>query len=73
MEPIEGSHGVNLLPLLKSGRFSDLQVSCEGHEFAVHKSILCTQSRVVNAECEGGFEVCPVLHGLTIEPVIAEP
>lgn len=49
--------GVNLSSLLTSGNFSDLKLMCEGREFPVHKAILCSQSRVFNAECEGGFEV----------------
>lgn len=61
MEPTEESHGVNLICLLESGKFSDLQVSCEGGDFAVHKAILCAQSRVISAECEGNFEVGSVV------------
>lgn len=57
MEPTEESRGVNLHSLLESGRFSDLKLSCDGHEFAVHKAILCVQSRVISAECEGNFQV----------------
>lgn len=63
MDITEKGRGVNLGTLLKSGKFSDLQLSCEGRDFAVHKSILCAQSRVISAECEGNFEVSPVFHG----------
>ncbi|KAK7718094.1 hypothetical protein SLS63_010577 [Diaporthe eres] len=56
MEIAEEGRGVNLGALLKSGTFSDLQLSCEGRDFAVHKAILCSQSRVISAECEGNFE-----------------
>lgn len=62
MEPSEETRGVNLISLLQSGKFSDLQLSCEGGDFAVHKAILCAQSRVISAECEGGFEVRPVVN-----------
>lgn len=62
MEIAEEGRGVNLGALLKSGTFSDLQLSCEGRDFAVHKAILCSQSRVISAECEGNFEVTPFMH-----------
>lgn len=65
MEPKEESSGVNLLSLLDSGKFSDLQLSCEGGDFAVHKAILCAQSRVISAECEGNLEVGSVVDGPT--------
>lgn len=56
MEPTEERDGV-LLRLLQSGKFSDLQLSCEGRNFAVHKNIVCEQSPVINAACQGSFEV----------------
>lgn len=63
MEPTEESRGVNLLCLLESGKFSDLELSCEGGDFAVHKAIICAQSRVISAECEGNFEVYSFVDG----------
>lgn len=62
MNVADKGRGVNLSPLLRSGKFSDLQLSCEGRDFAVHKAILCSQSRVISAECEGNFEVSSVVH-----------
>lgn len=56
MEPTEERDGV-LLRLLRSGKFSDLQLSCQGRDFAVHKNIVCEQSLVINAACQGSFEV----------------
>lgn len=57
MAPATESRSINLHSLLETGKFSDLKLLCEGHEFAVHKAILCAQSRVFSAACEGGFEV----------------
>ncbi|KAI3392590.1 hypothetical protein diail_5464 [Diaporthe ilicicola] len=56
MEPSGDSRVVNLHSLLTSGEFSDLKILCESREFAVHKAILCAQSRVIRAECKGDFE-----------------
>lgn len=57
MEPKGDIRLLNLSSLLTSGKFSDLKLICERHEFSVRKAILCAQSRVMSAECEGNFEV----------------
>lgn len=57
METAGDCRVVNLSSLLTSGKFSDLRLVCEGREFSVHKAVLCSQSRVINAACEGNFEV----------------
>lgn len=57
VDPTENGSGVNLSSLLASGKYSDLTLVCEDREFAVHKNILCAQSRVIRAECEGDFQV----------------
>ncbi|POS77583.1 hypothetical protein DHEL01_v204021 [Diaporthe helianthi] len=55
-EPTDEIRAANLDSLHKTGKFSDLQLLCGGHEFAVHKAIICPQSRVFSTACEGGFE-----------------
>ena len=40
-----------------SEKYSDLKFVCQRQEFKVHKAIVCTQSRVLAAACDGGFQV----------------
>lgn len=44
-------------PLLAAGKMTDLTLICEEQEFKVHKTILCSHSRVFKTACEGEFEV----------------
>lgn len=41
---------------MDSGKYSDLKLVCQGLEFKVHKAIICTQSPVLAAACDGGFQ-----------------
>ena len=46
-----------LSQLLESQKYSDLTLLCEGHEFKVHKAIVCTQSPVIAAAVDGSLQV----------------
>jgi BTB/POZ domain len=43
--------------LLETKKYSDLTLVCEGKEFPVHKAVVCTQSSVFAAACNGHFQV----------------
>lgn len=43
--------------LYETGKYSDLTLVCERQSFKVHKAVLCTQSAVLAAACDGQFEV----------------
>ncbi|KAJ5712498.1 hypothetical protein N7493_008966 [Penicillium malachiteum] len=45
-----------ILKCHKTGEFSDLLLVCEGHEFKVHKVIVCSQVEPIHAACTGNFE-----------------
>jgi hypothetical protein len=47
----------SLALLMGSEKYSDLKLVCQGQEFKVHKAIICTQSPVLAAACDGGFQV----------------
>lgn len=47
----------NLAAFTHSGKYSDLVLECEGIQFNVHKVIVCTQSPVMAAACDGEFRV----------------
>jgi hypothetical protein len=38
-------------------KYSDLTLRCGKNVFKVHKNIVCTQSKVFAAACDGGFQV----------------
>jgi len=46
--------------ILKTGDFSDLNIKCNEKTFAVHKSIICPQSSVLNAALFHDFKVWPI-------------
>ncbi|KAL9008820.1 MAG: hypothetical protein Q9173_006097 [Seirophora scorigena] len=39
-----------------TGRFTDLTIVCEGHEFQCHKVVVCSQSKFLEAACTNGFQ-----------------
>lgn len=41
--------------LLSSGKYSDLEIRCDGKIFKVHRNIVCGRSNVMDTECDGGF------------------
>ena len=45
------------LNVLKSGQFSDLTISCQDAEFKVHRVVVCSASSMLNAACNGSFQV----------------
>lgn len=42
--------------LMRSQKYTDLTLSCQGQEFKVHRAIVCPQSPVLAAVCDGGFK-----------------
>jgi len=38
--------------LLRSEKYSDLTIVCQGRQFRVHKAILCPQSEVISKLCD---------------------
>jgi hypothetical protein len=47
----------NLALLMGAEKYSDIKLVCQGQEFKVHKAIVCTQSSVLAAACNRGFQV----------------
>ena len=48
---------VLLVKLKDPEKYSDLELLCQGQAFKVHKVIVCGQSPVLSAACDGGFKV----------------
>ncbi|KAF4466463.1 btb poz [Fusarium albosuccineum] len=46
-----------LAELMGAGKFSDLTLICQGKQFHLHKSLVCTQSPVIAAILEKAFKV----------------
>jgi hypothetical protein len=47
----------SLALLIGSEKYSDLKFVCQGQEFKVYKAIVSTQSPVLAAACDRGFQV----------------
>jgi len=43
--------------LFIGGKYSDLVISCGGHDFRVHRNIVCSQSDFFEAAANGYFSV----------------
>lgn len=43
--------------ILRTGKYSDFTIKCEGHQFKVHQVIVCSQSPFFDAAVCGGFQV----------------
>ncbi|KAM0370880.1 hypothetical protein ACHAO7_011529 [Fusarium culmorum] len=53
--PLTGEHGQALSKLLTEGTYSDLKITCSTDEYAVHKAIVCSRSRVFARAVGGVF------------------
>ena len=51
----------DLHKLLLSEKYSDLTFACNGEEFRVHKAVVCIQSPILAAACDGPFKVRQLL------------
>lgn len=47
-----------LFSMVETGEFSDFTLVCDGHEFKLHRVVVCPQSLVIAAALSGGFQVC---------------
>ena len=53
----EGPLLLAISQLRATQKYSDLTLVCEEQEFKVHKAIVCSQSPVLAAACDGDFKV----------------
>ncbi|KAI9720660.1 MAG: hypothetical protein M1812_002840 [Candelaria pacifica] len=42
--------------MLRTGKYSDLTIRCEGEDVKVHRVIVCSPSKVLSAAVDGGFK-----------------
>ncbi|KAE8355900.1 hypothetical protein BDV28DRAFT_145699 [Aspergillus coremiiformis] len=47
---------LDLRNITESGKYSDLTLICQGKQFRVHKAVICSQSPVLAAACDGNFQ-----------------
>lgn len=45
------------LSLLESGQYSDFTIACGNVKFQVHRMIICSESDMFTAACNGNFKV----------------
>ena len=65
--PVNRSVNSNVESLLTTGAYSDLTLICQGHEFFVHRAILCPRSPVWAAATEGNFNVSVATKSLFLQ------
>lgn len=46
-----------LFSMVETGEFSDFTLVCDGHEFKLHRVVVCPQSLVIAAALSVGFQV----------------
>ncbi len=77
----KGSAPFSFAQLMGTEKYSDLKFVCQGKEFKVHKAIVCTQSPVLAAACNGAkhrldgfgmFGIIRFVDAVCVHPVVFE-
>lgn len=43
--------------MLASGEYSDMIISCDTHQFKVHKAVVCVRSPLLKTAMQGNYKV----------------
>lgn len=48
--------------LLDDGKYADMKISCQGHDFKCHRAIMCSQSTYFDGAFKNEFKVSGILN-----------
>lgn len=70
-KPAALGSGSLLYQMLQSEEYTDLDFSCRGRVYRVHKAVVCPQSPVIKVAVTAGFKVRTFFHSQILIPLFS--
>ena len=56
--------------LLDDGKYADMKISCQEHDFKCHRAVMCSQSPYFDVALNNGFKVSETLNLLLLVMIV---